>query len=414
MIISSIDLMDGKTVQLRQGEKKMLEREDTFALARNFDRYGKIAVIDLDAAMNKGNNAEMIKELLSRGECRVGGGVRTVEKARELVSLGAEKVIIGSKAFENDTINHAFLEKLTKEIGEYRLIIAIDALHNEIVTDAWKHTTGLDLYETVPFLEKYASEFLFTCVEREGTMKGIDMPMVKKLTEVTTRELTVAGGVSTMGEVAELSRLGVDAQLGMALYKEKIDLAEAFIESLSWKSDLIPTITQNTSGQVLMLAYSSKESLKKAFETRKMWYFSRSRGKLWQKGESSGNTQKFIRMRADCDRDAVLTTVNQKGVACHTGSYSCFGDKHYGLHELHAVLRDRLEKKPQGSYTASLSDERLREKILEEAQEVMEARTEDEVIWESADVMYFLTVLLAKHGISVEDVLNELARRRKK
>ncbi len=413
MIIPSIDLKEGKAVQLQQGRKKMLEREDVFSLAREFDRYGEIAVIDLDAAMNKGDNAETVKKILRIGDCRVGGGVRTPEHARELISLGAKKIIVGSKAFDSGRINDGFLEALVSAVGRDRVIIAIDALHREIVTDAWRHTTGLDLLETVSHLETYAAEFLFTCVEREGTMKGTDMDVVEALVHTTENPITVAGGVSTMKEIRELSRMGVDIQLGMALYTGKIDLTEAFIASLRWDSDLIPTITQDTTGQVLMLAYSSKESLRKAFETEKMWYFSRSRDSLWQKGETSGNTQELIRMRADCDGDTILATVAQEGVACHTGSYSCFGERDYELYELYEIVQDRLNSPQQGSYTATLTDPLLREKILEEAQEVVEAETDEGVIWEIADLLYFSTVLLAKRGIPLDEVFYELARRRK-
>jgi phosphoribosyl-ATP pyrophosphohydrolase len=154
--------------------------------------------------------------------------------------------------------------------------------------------------------------------------------------------------------------------------------------------------------------------LKKAFETEKMWYFSRSRNRLWMKGETSGNTQELLRMRSDCDGDALLATVKQNGFACHKGSYSCFGEKKFTLHELYAVVKDRIENPRTGSYTATLDDKLLKEKILEESREVVEAKTGDEITWEVADLTYFLTVLLAKKGVEMDDVLSELYRRRKK
>jgi phosphoribosyl-ATP pyrophosphohydrolase/phosphoribosyl-AMP cyclohydrolase len=414
MIIASIDLMNGKAVQLKQGKEKMLEDNNPLKLAEGFNRYGKTAVIDLDAAMGKGNNLDITKKIFKKAECRIGGGIRNANTAKEMISLGARKVIIGSKAFENDKINKKFLEKLKKEISKERVIIAIDALNEEIVTKGWKHSTGISLYKAAEVLEDFASEYLFTCVEREGTLTGINLKIVKKLLEKTKNKVTVAGGVSKISEVKKLAQMGCDVQVGMALYTGKISLAEGFIESLNWeKSKLIPTIAQDETGQVLMLAYSNKESLKKTFESGNMCYFSRSRGKLWMKGETSGNTQKLLKIRTDCDQDTLLATVKQKGVACHLGNYSCFGDRQFSLEELYDIIQERIENPVPNSYTATLNEKKLKEKITEEAREIIEAKVKDEIIWEAADLLYFLTVLLAKNNIEIKDVLEELRRRRR-
>jgi phosphoribosyl-ATP pyrophosphohydrolase/phosphoribosyl-AMP cyclohydrolase len=327
MVIASIDLMDGKAVQLRQGKEKVLERDDAMALTHTFDRFGEIAVIDLDAAKGTGDNLNLIKRIVGIGACRVGGGIKTTAKAADLIRCGALKIIIGSQAFADDRINQDFLKDLTSTIGSRRIIIAIDALKGEIVTRAWTHRTKLDVLEVVSDIEPYCSEFLFTCVEREGLMGGVDIPMIKQLVERTSNHITLAGGVNTLDEITTCARLGVDVQVGMALYRGMIDLGEAFIASLNWKTNLLPTIAQDETGQVLMLAYSSRESLTKVFETKTMWYFSRSRKTLWHKGATSGNIQHLIRVRADCDQDAILAIVHQDGWACHTGRYSCFGDR---------------------------------------------------------------------------------------
>jgi phosphoribosyl-ATP pyrophosphohydrolase/phosphoribosyl-AMP cyclohydrolase len=413
MIIPSIDLMNGKAVQLKQGREKMLEQESPIDLAREFNKYNEIAVIDLDAAMGQGSNDELIRQICGVADCRVGGGIKDLLRAKELISWGASKIIIGSKAFESDRINHDFLKALHSAIGQQRIIIAIDAFEGEIVTQAWKHRTGLKLFEVVKDLENYASEFLFTCVEKEGGLQGTDLDTIQQLRQMTDLQLTVAGGVTSLDEIRKLAALGVDVQLGMAIYTGKIRLDDAFIESLNWKSELIPTITCDEEGQVLLLAYSNRESLKKMFETGHAWYFSRSRNRLWMKGETSGNSQEIVKIRNDCDSDALLATVRQQGVACHLGSYSCFGDKKFSLQELYEVIKDRFDHPTPGSYTATLTDKKLREKLLEEAEEVVIAKTKAEIIWEAADVLYFLTTLLVKSGVEIGDVLNELRRRRR-
>lgn len=412
MVIPSIDLMNGKAVQLRGGEEFVLERDNPLELAKEFDRYGEIAVIDLDAALGKGKNEELIKEICKIAECRVGGGIRTIEKAKRLASYGAKKIIVSSSIFEGGKINFGFLEELKKTIGWYKTMIAIDVRGEEIFIKGWKEGTGLSVFETVKKLENYASEFLFTDIDREGSLEGINFSKVEKLKSVTHSQITVAGGVKDLQDLKKLKNIGVDAQVGMALYTGKINLAEAFIELLNWKTALLPTITQDYTGQVLTLAYSNKDSLKKAFETGKMWYFSRSRQKLWMKGEKSGNYQFLIRIRTDCDRDTILATVKQKGVACHLGSYSCFGDRKFSLYELYEIIEDRFANPRPGSYTATLDDKKVREKLIEEVKEVVEARGKEEVIWEAADILYFLTVLLNKEGVTIDEVLWELRRRK--
>jgi len=132
------------------------------------------------------------------------------------------------------------------------------------------------------------------------------------------------------------------------------------------------------------------------------------------KGETSGHTQALLGVRADCDRDTILAVARPKGPACHLDEPSCFGEVRFGWHDLYAVVEDRLKNPVEGSYTATLTDRTVRDKILEEAREVVEAAERDHVIWEAADVLYFLTVLMAREGVHIEDVMNELRRRRKK
>lgn len=427
MVIASIDLKDGKVVQLRQGRDLVLQRDDPDALAAEFDRCGEVAVIDLDAALGSGSNDALVKSLLRKADCRVGGGIKTVERAKELVSLGAKKVIVGSTAFRAPgkkgagvaggefAVNAEFLKALAAKIGRERVIVAVDARDGKIVVDGWKTETSLVLCEAAKAVEPYAIELLFTCTEREGTMTGIDLEQVKKLRGAVSCGVTVAGGVTALEEIEALAALGCDVQLGMALYTGKVALADAFLRSLSWsKAELLPVIAQAPDGQVLMTGFADREAVAETFARGNLCLRSRTRNKLWMKGETSGNTLKLVRLRADCDRDALLATVEPAGPTCHTGEWTCFGDRRYTWDFLQSVVAERFRNPTPGSYTATLDDERVREKVMEEAEEVCTAKNRDEVVWEVADLLYFTTVLMTRAGVGVSEVMAELDRRHKK
>ena len=414
MIIASIDLQEGKAVQLRRGKEKVLERDDTTALAAEFDRLAEVAVIDLDAAMGRGDNRSLVERLLPLARCRVGGGVRSVAAAKRWLELGAAKVIVGSASFQDGAVNRPFLEELAAVVGTRRLILAVDAVGGRVVVDGWRRETGMDALAALKVLEPFCDEFLCTCVEREGCLRGIDLEQVQRLRQATGNRLTVAGGVFCQHQVEELSVLGVDIQLGMALYTGRLKLADAFAATLDWSKGLLPTVVSDEAGRVLMLAYSSRASLRRTLREGRMSYYSRSRRKLWRKGDTSGHGQQLLRLRTDCDGDALLATVAQTGVACHKGGYSCFGDERFTWHDLFAVVNERLQKARPGSYTRSLSKTKVRQKLLEEAAEVILASKPGELVWEAADLLYFTTVLLAKEGIGPAQVLRELQRRREK
>jgi phosphoribosyl-AMP cyclohydrolase / phosphoribosyl-ATP pyrophosphohydrolase len=415
MLISSIDLMNGKAVQLKQGKELVLEFDNPAKIGNEFGRFGKIAVIDLDAAFEKGSNTEIIREICKTNECSVGGGIRTVEKAKELFSFGASEIILGSGIFSNGQINLDFVKEVGKAIGPKRVIAAVDAVDGIIVAKGWKESTGITIEEAVKTLDPYVGGYLFTSVKFEGMMKGFDRDNVIKLKTLTQKRIVAAGGISTVEDVTFLDSIGVDSQVGMALYTGAMKPQECFIECLDWeKMPIIPVTTVDKYSQILMTAYMNKEAMKTTFENGYATYFSRSRNELWKKGETSGNTQKFISIRRDCDGDSLVMTVDQKGVACHTGSYSCYGEKKFSLEELLDVLKERILSNDQKSFTASLTANKLRQKIIEEAGEVVLAETKEEKIWEISDLIYFLTVLMAKEDISFDEIKNELLKRRRK
>ena len=431
MVISSIDLKGGHVVQLKNGKDLVLQRDDADSLISEFNKYGEVAVIDLDAALGntdeKGNtaNTELLKSLLRKGNVRVGGGIRTVKKARELISLGAEKVIIGSAAWNLDRknggsiLNTEFLDELASSIGKQRIIISVDAINGKIAVKGWAETADISLIEGAREAEKYASELLFTCVEKEGCMQGTDMEMVKQLRDSVKCRVVAAGGVNSLEQIVQLEKLHCDVQLGMALYTVAVNLKESFINCIDWEktNGMVPVIAQSPAGEVLMMGYSNKEALEKTFVLGKLTFFSRTRNTLWTKGETSGHFLELVKMRADCDRDTILATVIPHGGVCHTGSFNCFSseaDEKSSMERLYGTIAERFANPRPGSYTATLNDKRVREKIMEEAEELTEAEGKDEVIWEAADLLYFASVLMYKEGVTWQDVYNELDRRHKK
>lgn len=408
MIIPSIDIMDGKAVQLKQGQEKVLERDNVLELAEYFGRFGEIAVIDLDAAMGKGNNVELIKEICKVADCRVGGGIRTVEKAKEILSYGAKKIIIGTAASE------LFLSQLPRE----KVILAIDSKFGKVVTQGWQTQTSNTADELVRRFDNLCSGYLYTIVEKEGMMGGTDIEAMKKIRSITKKELVAAGGISSIEEILELDKINVNCQLGMGIYTGKIDLEEAYTSLLDFEKEkgLIPTVIQDRSSkEVLMVAYSNIDSVKKSLKTGKATYYSRSRKKLWTKGETSGNTQKLIQAKYDCDRDSLVYIVEQTGFACHTGTATCFGDRNFDLDELYKVLESRAKELPVDSFTTKLFNDELflKRKINEEAFEVVHAANKDELIWEVSDLTYFVMTLMVKHGVTLDDIKNHLSSRRK-
>lgn len=406
MIVPSIDLLGGQAVQLVGGEALALEAGDPRPLATRFGRVGEVAVIDLDAAREEGRNAETIADLLPLARCRVGGGIRSVEAARRWLDAGAAKVILGTAA----------RPEVLRELPRERVIAALDARHGEVVDRGWRHATGQRLEDRIVALRDLVGGFLVTFVEREGRLGGVDLDRVRELLALAgDARLTVAGGVKDAADVAALDALGVDAQVGMALYTGKVSLGQAVGACLrSDRADgLWPTLVCDEGGRALGLTYSNEESLGLAIDEGRGIYRSRTRG-LWRKGETSGDVQALLRVELDCDRDALRFVVRQTGAFCHLQTPSCFGPNAVrGLPALEARVAARLAAAPPGSYTARLAGDAqlLRGKLLEEAGELAAARGREAVVHEAADLLYFATVAAQQAGVRWTDVEAELDRR---
>jgi phosphoribosyl-ATP pyrophosphohydrolase len=393
-------------VQLIGGREKAIDAGDPLAVAENFAVVGELAVIDLDAALGQGSNRATVLELVRRYRCRVGGGIRSVDQALEWLDAGAEKVILGTAATSE------VLNALPRE----RVIAALDGVDGQVVVRGWTERTGAAVLDRLAELRKLVGGFLVTFVEREGRLGGIDLEAARRvLGAADGTQVTVAGGVTTAEEVAALDRMGADAQVGMAIYSGRLDLADAFSAPLrSDRSDgLWPTVVCDEHGTALGLAYSSAASLRAAVAERRGIYWSRSRGELWRKGETSGAVQELLRVDADCDRDALRFTVRQQGPGfCHRDTWTCWGPDR-SLASLERRLRSRLAEAPDGSYTARLAAEpaMLASKLNEEAGELAAAHGRDEVVWEAADLLYFTLARLAVEGVGLDAVAHELARR---
>src|ERR1700680_3125236 len=227
MMIPCIDLQDGRAVQLVHGRKRKLAVDDVFGLLDRFGSYPLIHVIDLDAAMRKGSNARLVRQLCIAAKkrkmrVRVGGGIRTVAQAAKIANWGAEKIIVGSAAFKDGNVNDKFLGRLVAKIGRGRVIVALDTEGGKILVRGWQDKLRLRPDEVIPQLEKYASEFLCTYVDAEGTMRGTNLEWFRALRRTTRRPITAAGGIRSREEIRALARIKMNAAVGMALYTGKL------------------------------------------------------------------------------------------------------------------------------------------------------------------------------------------------
>lgn len=220
MLIPSIDLMGGKIVQLVQGEKKALEFDDFEPWIERFARYPLVQIIDLDAAIGQGDNRALVRSLSRRLPCQVGGGIRTAERAREMLADGALRAIIGSSLIKEGRIHSTFAEQLASEVGADNLIFAVDSKGGKVAIRGWRQLTEISAAQMMRALESWCNGFLYTHIDTEGLLLGMPVDVVSELRSVTSKRLIVAGGIRTQEEIDRLDVMGVDAVVGMAIYLE--------------------------------------------------------------------------------------------------------------------------------------------------------------------------------------------------
>jgi phosphoribosylformimino-5-aminoimidazole carboxamide ribotide isomerase len=228
VLIPCIDLQRGQAVQLVHGRRRELAVADVFGLLQEFRKYPWLHVIDLDAAIGKGENDDLVRELCATARkdfgrnVRVGGGIRTVARAQEIATWGARQIIVGSAVFEKGKVNSRFLKLLTKRVSRRRIIIALDTERGRITIHGWRKRLSLQAESVMPQLEPFCAGFLCTDVDREGTLSGANLDWFRRLRAATSHPIIAAGGIKTRREISALEKMGMDAAVGMAVYKNRL------------------------------------------------------------------------------------------------------------------------------------------------------------------------------------------------
>lgn len=223
MLIPAIDLMGGKVVQLVHGRDKALEFDDVDTWAERFAAYPLTQVIDLDAAMHRGNNRWLVEHLAQRLSCQVGGGIRSIDAAVSMLDAGAQRVIVGSALVRASKIDTDFAAHLASAVGREHLVFAVDCTGGRVAIGGWRRRTPLTPIQMIQTLEPWCHAFLYTHIDTEGLMQGIPLEAVRRLRTATTRRLIAAGGIASREEIAVLDAMGVDAVVGMAIYTATLE-----------------------------------------------------------------------------------------------------------------------------------------------------------------------------------------------
>jgi phosphoribosylformimino-5-aminoimidazole carboxamide ribotide isomerase len=219
VLIPSIDLMEGKVVQLVQGSRKALEFDDLQHWIDRFAKYPLVQVIDLDAAMDRGSNLNLVREIARKIPCQVGGGIRSIDSARATVDLGARRVILGSSLISRGAINVPFACNLSAQLGPERLVFAVDSRGGYVSIKGWQESTPIQAADMIRALDPFCTAFLYTNIDTEGLLQGIPLDIVRELRQATSHRLIAAGGIRNQQEVDILDSIGVDAVVGMAIYQ---------------------------------------------------------------------------------------------------------------------------------------------------------------------------------------------------
>lgn len=474
-IVACLDMKDGRVVKGVQFQD-LRDQGDPVALALRHAENGADEIVLLDIAGTEDSRAAtlaVVRELAPQLTIPlgVGGGIRELDHMAPLLEAGAAKVIISSAAVANPNM----IPEAAARFGSRRLVVAVDAKKTEsgweVYTQGGKRPTGLDAMAWCrQAAEGGAGEILLTSIDRDGTAQGFDLPLIQAAAAATAPHgvpIIASGGAGTAAHLQDALEAGAGAVLAASIFhQDRLPLraAKAYLQAagisikeppplpvdLTWLDSLrfddkglVPVVVVpagpggEPGGPPLMMGWSDREALSLCMTTGVLWFWSRSRRRLWMKGETSGHLHRVHRLVPDCDDDTVMAVVSGSGPVCHTGADTCFyregrpvavgpegeaagqdpaagGAWSQELDRLYGTIQERLAQRPEGSYVVRLAEggaPLIRRKVGEEAIEVIVAGQKDELVAEMADLWFHSLVLLAYQGIDPAAVAQELARR---
>jgi phosphoribosyl-ATP pyrophosphohydrolase/phosphoribosyl-AMP cyclohydrolase len=381
--------------KIKSSYKNQLKFDENFIInyAKSINYFGSVVISDI-------SSLNLLKGICKVAECNLMMNSPSIETIRSVLQKGVKMIIIPEKKvadISNTISKNIIIAKIT-----------LTSLNNNL------SDVKAELKEKINRVVPYCSEILIDYDEDLNIDERTVLAVIDYISDFNNYPLTFLDINNKFTGLLE--KKGVNPFIwSSGLFNEK-EMLQIFITTLDFQKleGLIPTIIQDDHGKILMLAFSSQDSLTQALIQKKGIYYSRSRKSIWIKGETSGNYQTLNKVRYDCDQDALLFNVHQEGVACHLKRYSCFGNKEFELTDLYEIIQDRILNPVTSSYTSKISKDEglIIEKIREESNEVINYTNDENLIWEIADLLYFIMVLMAKKGISLQDLLNELWSRR--
>jgi len=396
MFFPTIQLQAGKAIQVTQQGLQVIP-EDPIDLSRRLYRYGTVVILDRDAAQGQGNNRNLVSAICDEVEAIVGGGITTVNQADQYLRSGAVRLIFGPQ------VDPGVLAHFPRQ----RILVAVDDRPEPFGLDEWKLADDKNLIEAAILFQKHCTGLVYgfgdSDIEGFRSLNAqVDLPVIAAAMATSTED------------VEALDRSGKDCLLEIS-NESQVDISDLWASLLDFESGngLIPTILQDKNRQVLALFYSNKNAVKTSLRNGLASFWSASKGDVTLKETPKGNPISIRTAIADRRRRVLLYQVDSSGPVCHTGEYSCFGERAFSIQTLEAVIVSRQEKGDSQSYTQQVlvSREGVTDQILTRAQELSQATTRTQMISRTADLLYFVMVNLVRNKISWSSVLKELRGR---